>query len=622
MCGITGIYHFDPSREVDPKVLKKMTDSLIHRGPDGEGFYINQNIGLGHRRLSIIDLKTGDQPMFNANKTIVVILNGEIYNYIELREELQSKGHRFYTTSDTEVIIKAYEEWGLSFQNKLNGMWAFALWDDTLKQLLISRDRIGEKPLHYALSDNSLFFGSEIKSIFEVGLAKEPRPDLVELYLVLKNIPAPFTFFKNIKKLLPGHYIIAGRNGIRENKYWEFPIFDENDTYRDEAFILNEFERLLQDSVKIRMRSDVPFGAFLSGGLDSSSIVYLMSGISPHPVKTFTIGYDQSAFDESQLARVVAAKFQTEHFTGFVEPEKFDQILAHNAFHFDEPFGDSSAIPTGYVSKFAAEKVKMVLTGDGGDEVLSGYPSYQGIKLDDQYRKISKPIRQLTKVVLGAMLKIAQGKIRYKLNRVANFIDSADHGFLHRNILKRAKPDLKLIKKLTNHIQDKISIEDYFSDVMVKCPFKDDFYKLMYLNFIHDLPNDYLVKVDRMSMAYSLETRVPFLDYRLIEFMTRVDKNIKMKGYERKSVLRNTIGKRLPPILLKSSKKGFMVPVREWFKEPDFNSRCGQFLGITDILDYASVQKIFDDNYQGKEDNGNLIWSLLTLKEVLVKSRE
>jgi asparagine synthase (glutamine-hydrolysing) len=620
MCGIAGIYNFDPSREADLSVLRKMTDSMVHRGPDGEGFYINGNVGIGHRRLSIIDLDTGDQPMFNEDKTIAVVLNGEIYNYIELREELRAKGHRFLTSSDTEVIIKAYEEWGLAFQNRLNGMWAFALWDDKLKQLLISRDRIGEKPLHYALWNNSLFFGSEIKSVFQAGLPAEPRLDLIEIYLVLKNIPAPFTFFKNINKLLPGHYIIAGPNGVREEKYWEFPSFNENEPLRDEKFVLEEFARLFQDSVKIRMRSDVPFGAFLSGGLDSSAIVALMAGISPHPVKTFTIGYEQAAFDESGLARLVAEKFHTDHHTGFVEQEKFDQILAHNIHHFDEPFGDSSAIPTGYVSGFAAKKVKMVLTGDGGDEVLSGYNSYQGIKMTGQYLKIPRPLRQLAPVLVNSMLKISHGTARYKLNRIASFIDSADKGFVEKNILKRAKPGIGQYKDLTKNIRGTIPIEDYLSDLMLHCPFKDDFYKLMYLNFIHDLPNDYLVKVDRMSMAHSLETRVPFLDYRLIEFMARVDKNIKMIGYERKSVLRNSVGKMLPPELLKSPKKGFTVPVREWFKEPDFNSRSEQFAIIKDVLDLAAVKKIFDDNYQGKDDNGNLIWSLLTLKEVLVNA--
>jgi asparagine synthase (glutamine-hydrolysing) len=343
-----------------------------------------------------------------------------------------------------------------------------------------------------------------------------------------------------------------------------------------------------------------------------------MSEISPYPVKSFTIGYEHAAFNESHLAELVAGKFHTEHVTGSFHPDAFDEILQHNVFHFDEPFGDSSAIPTGYVSRFAAEKVKMVLTGDGGDEVLSGYPSYKGVKMTGRYLKLPGPVRKAAPAVINALSKLATGGIRYKLNRFANFAETTAFDFNTRNILKKAKPGLPLIRSLTANVPGIIKIEDYMAEIMGPCTFKDDFYRLMYLNFVHDLPNDYLVKVDRMSMAYSLETRVPFLDYRLVEFMAAVDKNIKMKGYERKSVLRNSVGKKLPGALLKSSKKGFMVPVREWFREPDFNSRSKAFSDIGDILDLSAVQQIFNDNYKGKEDNGNLIWTLITLREVIL----
>ena len=464
------------------------------------------------------------------------------------------------------------------------------------------------------------FCGLRMSIFFQAGLPKELQLELLEIYLVLKNIPAPYTFFKNVYKILPGHFLLAGENGIHVDPYWQFPEIDEDNPSRDEVHVLSEFESLLRDSVKIRMRSDVPFGAFLSGGLDSSSVVALMSDISAMPVKTFTIGYHQKDFDESPMARIVADRFGTEHYTGFVEPEKFDQILDHNVFHFDEPFGDSSAIPTGYVSRFAAEKVKMVLTGDGGDEVLSGYPSYQGLKFIERYLRIAKPVRLLTPFVINLMLKLSFGNIRYTLNRLNNFVESAEEDFNHRMIIKRAKPDLTQIKMLTKHLKGIIPIEDYITDRMNCCGYKDDFYRMMYLNFMHDLPNDYLVKVDRMSMAYSLETRVPFLDHRLVEFMVKVDKNIKMKGYDRKSVLKESVGKMLPPSLLLYPKRGFLVPIREWFKDQEFQSRSLEFSAIEGILDFASVKKIFKDNYEGREDNGNLIWSLLVLKKVIQKS--
>ena len=394
MCGITGILHFDPRRKVQHSTLKKMTDIIRHRGPDGEGFYIKNNIGFGHRRLSIIDLDTGEQPMFNDDASLALVFNGEIYNYIELRDELKNYGYHFKTNSDTEVIIKAYEQWGFECQNKFNGMWAFALWDDRKKMLFLSRDRIGEKPLHYSLYDNSFIFGSEIKTLFQYGIPRVPRLELIEIYLSLTNIPAPDTFYKNIYKLMPGHFITVQNGHVKEKVYWELPQIDEHNMLTDKNRIYEQFETLLTDSIKIRMRSDVPYGAFLSGGLDSSSIVALMSDISSKPVHTFTIGFEQQEFDESFLAKEVSNKFNTIHERGTVVPDNFYDALKRIAFHYDEPFGDSSAIPTGYVSEFASQKVKMVLTGDGGDEVLSGYPSYQGVIFNNYYKKISPIVRK------------------------------------------------------------------------------------------------------------------------------------------------------------------------------------------------------------------------------------
>ena len=375
MCGIAGIFHFDPSRSVNESVLKKMTTTLSHRGPDGEGFYCKNNIGLGHRRLAIIDLTTGDQPIFNEDKSIAIIFNGEIYNYVELRDELRKLGCSFRTNSDTEVIIRAYETWGTDCQNKLNGMWAFALWDEKKNQLFISRDRIGEKPLYYSTHDNTFVFGSEIKSVLAYGCPRIPNLELTELYLTLGYVPAPYTFYKNISKLQAGHYLIVSQNSVQEKKYWDMPEIDEDNMISDKKQVYEQFENLLRDSVRIRMRSDVPYGAFLSGGLDSAGIVALMSEISKEPVRTFTIGFKEKMFDERKLAAEVAQKFKTDHHEYMIEHAAFDNALKNVMYHFDEPFGDSSALPTGQVSKIAVQKVKMVLTGDGGDEVLSGYNS-------------------------------------------------------------------------------------------------------------------------------------------------------------------------------------------------------------------------------------------------------
>ena len=612
MCGITGVFYFDKERKVDLSKLKRMTKKLFHRGPDGEGYFCKKNIGLGHRRLSIIDLNTGDQPMFNDDKTITLVYNGEIYNYVEIRNELISKGHKFRSKSDTEVIIRSYEEWGIECQNKFNGMWAFALWDEKKQQLFLSRDRIGQKPLNFGINDNSIVFSSEIKSIFSFGFPKIIRPELIELYLVLTNIPSPDTFYKNIYKLKPGHYLIANQDGFKQYKYWDLPFCTEREMIKDKKYIYKKFEDLFSDSIKLRMRSDVSFGAFLSGGLDSSSIVSQMSNFSSSPIQTFTIGFPEKHFDESELANLVSEKFKTEHHKGTVNPQSLKDSIKLCVNHFDEPFGDSSSIPTFQVSKFASQKVKMVLTGDGGDEVLSGYNTYLGFKLNDLYLKIPGIFRNCIFQVLNSSSTIFKGSKRYKLNQILDFINSSSLDFNKKITSKIAFTSLDRIKKLTSQIKELYTIEDYTSTVMSECRFEDDFYKLMYLNFKHNLPDDYLVKVDRMSMSNSIETRAPFLDYRLIEFMVGVHKNVKMQGYERKSILRKTFANKLPRKLFNSPKKGFTIPLREWFKD-DLNQNHLNLNNLKKICDPKILDDVKLENYSGEKDNGNFLWSLIML---------
>ena len=617
MCGIAGVYHFDRNRPVSKEKLKQMTDIIKYRGPDGDGYFIENNVGLGHRRLSVIDLNTGDQPMYSDDGNKVLTFNGEIYNYIELREELSMKGYVFKTNSDTEVVIKSYEEWGFDCQNKFNGMWAFALWDKLKKELFLSRDRIGEKPLHYSVYENSLIFGSEMKSLFVYGVPKVPDYSLLELYLVFTNIPEPFSFYKNIKKLRAGHYILVKDGNVKEYKYWDLPEIDESNMITNKQLVYEQFNFLLKDAVKIRMRSDVPFGAFLSGGLDSSSIVSVMSENSNYPINTFTIGFPEKAFDESKLAEKVAKKFNTNHNLGTVHSEDFNEILNKAAFHYDEPFGDSSAIPTGYVSKFAAAKVKMVLTGDGGDEALSGYNSYLGLKIAGMINRAPDFLKSSCLQMNTLASQLFKGNIRYKLNKVDDVIRTANLSFNDRIAKKTIYADFNHIKALTSKVSSNvISIEDYLSDFMNKTNYKDSFYKLMYYNYKHSLPNDYLVKVDRMSMAHSLETRVPFLDYRLIEFMATVDKNIKLQGFEKKSVLRKTIGKTLPDAILNAPKKGFGIPLVDWFKDDSFKNQIDVNLGsASKLLSKKIINKIVEENRSGKRDNGNFLWTLMMLNK-------
>lgn len=620
MCGISGIFHFDPSRVADQSLLKKMTDTLSHRGPDGEGYYCKNNIGLGHRRLTIIDLSTGDQPKFNEDKSIALVFNGEIYNYVELKDELRKLGCNFHTSSDTEVIIRAYETWGIDCQNKFNGMWAFALWDEKKKWLFISRDRIGEKPLFYATHDNTFLFGSEIKSILAYGCPKVPNLELTELYLSLGYIPAPHTFYKNISKLQAGHYLIVSQNSVQtgrtpleEKKYWDMPEIDEENMITDKGLVHETFEALLKDSVRIRMRSDVPFGAFLSGGLDSAGIVALMSEISKEPVKTFTIGSQEKMFDERKLAAQVAEKFRTEHSEYMIEQDGFDAAIQKVMYHFDEPFGDSSALPTGKVSEIAAQKVKMVLTGDGGDEVLSGYNSNRMEKFAEQYHRVPSFIRGSMPGLVNSAAHVFKGDNRYKLKQISKALEFSNKTFLDR-LMAKSWCSPRLINELIPRSSNQVKLSDFLSGFFSKYPVKHPFYQLMLFQFKILLPDDFLAKVDRMSMAASLETRVPFLDHRLVEFMAKVHRDVKMEGYERKSVLRNTIGKRLPPALLRAPKRGFSIPLREWFKDKAFEPRLRSLYGSDFGLDPKAIRKITEDNNSGKADHGNLIWMLFVLK--------
>lgn len=615
MCGITGYFHYNTARNTDPLLIKIMADTLGHRGPDGEGFFISNNLALGHRRLSIIDLQTGDQPMFSADGKIVITYNGEIYNYIELRNELKKDGVMFSTTSDTEVIIQSYIRWGTDCLSRFNGCWSFALWDENKQQLFLSRDRLGEKPLFYAEYDNTFIFGSEIKSLLAYGIPKTPAIEYTELYLSLGYIPAPFTYYKNITKLLPGHSLIVNNSGCKVFKYWDLPTFDESEMITNKIAVYDEFDRLLKDSVTMRMRSDVPYGAFLSGGLDSSSVVALMSELSSYPIETFTVGFEDRTFDERHLAGKVASAFHTNHHTKVIDQDSFERALHTITQHYDEPYGDSSAIAVGNIADFAGEKVKMVLTGDGGDEVLSGYNSYLGVKYTALYRKIPVAIRKQIPPVTNKVASLFSGDVRYKLNRISRVCKTGNMDFMQRMIEKMAWTEIQDVKKIVSELPgNQVTVEDYFSDLLKQCHFTDEFYRLMFLNLKLSLPDDMLTKVDRMTMAHSLEARIPFLDHRLVEFMYKVHKRVKLPGSERKSILRNTVAKRLPEALLKSSKQGFVVPVREWFKDPAFSVKLTGLVNNSIGLDRQAIEKVISDNKNGLTDNGNFIWMLFVLQ--------
>jgi asparagine synthase (glutamine-hydrolysing) len=615
MCGIAGILHQDHNRRVDRDTLRRMTRALSHRGPDGEGYYEDGNIGLGHRRLAIIDLATGSQPMYSRDRDVVVVFNGEIYNYVELREELIQLGHEFVTTSDTEVIIAAYKQWGFDCQQKFNGMWALALWDVTQRQLLLSRDRMGEKPLHYSVKDGTLTFGSEIKSLLAFSSDYKPATELLHIYLSLGYVPAPYTLYSGISRLLPGHYLVVRDGVVEDRTYWDLPLITETDMRKDSERIYKEFEEYFLDSVKLRMRSDVPFGAFLSGGLDSASVVAGMSAQSSLPVETFTIGFAQRGFDERHLAREVAKHFGTNHHENMAAPEMFDEALEKVLLHFDEPFGDASAIPVGLVSGVARQHVTMALTGDGGDEVLSGYTSYVTEKITERYRAVPRALRSAVYLSTTLSARIAHGKMRYRLNSGERFLNLAERSFDQRAIAKMSTLGPESIRKLIPDGVRQLDFAEYFSQKLATCPFSDAFYKQMYFHLKVSLPDDMLAKVDRMSMSHSLETRLPFLDHRLVELTYQVHKDVKMPGLRRKDILRRTIGRRLPPSLLKAPKMPFSVPLRDWFKQDDFHARLRALERQDFGLNSAIIRDIVDANRSGQKDYGDFIWRLFVLKQ-------
>ncbi len=580
-----------------------MSDVLRHRGPDSEGFYFNQQVGLGMRRLKVIDLTTGSQPIFNEDKTLVVVLNGEIYNYLELRKLLRDNGHRFYTQSDTEVLVHLYEDYGENFLSFLNGMFAVALWDDKQKKLILARDRIGEKPLHYMITNQSISFSSEIKSfLIDKHFMRKLDSEALYHYFSFNAIPAPHTIFEGVKKLYPGHYLVYQFGNFKIVKYWDFEY--DPQYHWTEEYISEQLQEILTRSVQQRVRSDVPFGAFLSGGIDSSVVVGLMSSILEEPVKTFSIGFEEDRYNELGYARLVAKKFSTDHHEVIVRPSAID-ILDKLIWHFDEPFAGPSAIPTYFVSELARKYVTVVLTGDGGDEVFLGYDRYIRMLKRRKFSALPEKIKYFLARMIGDKLPHgAYGKIflqALSLDDIHYFTvglsENQKKSLFSADFLKTLD-GLDSFKIIESHVLND-SVE-YLS-------------KFNYFDFKSYLPNDVLVKVDRMAMANSLETRCLFLDHEIIEFGAKIPVELKLKGLSTKYILKKSMRKFLPEPIMDRGKWGFALPVDVWFRNElrDLIIEEVEKVKHSGIFNYNYLSMILKEHLSGRRNHQRLLWAFL-----------
>ena len=610
MCGIAGFADLDGMEDAraagDERLLRHMCAVIRHRGPDDEGVLVEKGVGLGMRRLSIIDLATGHQPIRNEDASVWVVFNGEIYNFRELRRDLTRRGHRFYTSADTEVIVHGYDEWGEGVFSRLHGMFGIALWDRRTATLLLARDRVGIKPLYYAETGGRLLFGSELKSLLATGeIDREIDAAALEHYLAFLYTPPDQSILRGVRKLPPGH-LLRWRDGrARVHAYWRPPV-DEKPI--DEGDAADALLQHLRDAVRSHLVSDVPLGAFLSGGIDSSLVVGLMAEATDRPVQTFSIGFDEPAYDELEAARTVARHFGTDHHEFVVRPDALaiaDRIVAH----FDEPFGDSSAIPTWYVSELARRHVTVVLSGDGGDELFGGYDRYLPHPLVAGFDRLSVPgARQLAGAIgrrlpRGAtgrrfLQHVAQPEVERYVDAVSFFGSDDRSALLLPGMRAEGAP----------------SPERRLAALFARTAHLPLGSRMMHADLVTYLPEDVLTKVDRMSMAHSIESRVPLLDHRLVEFALSLPLALKIQDGVRKRLLKEVGRRLLPEAILTRRKQGFAVPLTVW-------CRGGLRDAFSDVLRSArlrqrgyfeprEIDRLLDEHLTGRRDHELRLWQL------------
>jgi asparagine synthase (glutamine-hydrolysing) len=627
MCGIVGIFDLKTQREIDQQVLARMNQAQFHRGPDEGGLHSEPGVGLGHRRLSIIDLSSGHQPLFNEDGSVVVVFNGEIYNYVDLMPELQQLGHVFRTHCDTEVIVHAWEEWGEACVERFRGMFAFALWDRNKETLFLARDRLGIKPLYYGtLPDGTFLFGSELKALLAYpDFPREVDNCAVEEYFAYGYVPEPRTIFNAASKLPPAHTLTLKRGQAvpLPREYWDVPFTPHGPISMQEA--QEELIARLREAVRIRLVAEVPLGAFLSGGVDSSAIVAMMAGLMNEPVNTCSISFGDPAFNEAAFAQQVADRYHTRHYVEQVESDDYD-LIDRLAELYDEPFADSSAIPTYRVCELAKKRVTVALSGDGGDENLAGYRRYRYHMYEERMRAmlplgIRKPLFDL----LGTIYPKADWApkvFRAKSTFEALARDPIE-GYFHSVSVMGDKLRDKLFSNAF-----KLRLQGHRAvDVMrrhaARAPTDDPLSRVQYLDIKTYLAGDILTKVDRASMAHALEVRVPILDHKLVEWISGLPASCKLHGQEGKYIFKKALEPYLPDDILYRPKMGFSVPLASWFRGPlrqrVRDAVLGETLAATGIFDTAFLREMVDQHQSGLRDYSASLWTILMFEAFLRK---
>ncbi len=622
MCGICGYIHLDQTKRVSEGLLKEMAGTLVHRGPDDMGVFADGHVGLGHRRLSIIDLQTGHQPMFNEDGTVVIVYNGEVYNFPDLREELEEKGHKFITRSDTEVIIHAYEEYGEDCLDRFNGMFSFALWDKREKRLFLARDRFGQKPLYYGIFNNQFVFGSELKALVKhPDVKKEVDVCSVIKYLAYDYIPAPSSIFKNIYKLKAGHHLTLKNGTLKTKQNWDYRFKHEGrfDLNKAESHLLE----LFKDAVKRRLISDVPLGVFLSGGIDSSMVVAMMAELmSPKEIKTFTIGFKEKPYDESTSAELVARHFGTDHHQQVLAPDDMLDVLPDIVDNLDEPFADSSIVPTYLVSKFARRHVKVALGGDGGDELFAGYRIFLPHKFETYYDRIPDFLKNLALKPLPYLLHLMRPSgdnmsldiLKDKYRRFSKgmvFREPLRHQVWMSNFPPDEQEKLFSSKGLD---LDPLKVYSPTVDYYKNVESENELESFMYIHIKTYLTDDILAKVDKASMANSLEVRAPFLDVNFSEFAGTIPSSYKLHNLKTKWILKKSFMDKLPLETLRKPKHGFAVPIGRWFKRDLKGMLLDAFkkdkIRREGIFDPDRIEVVLKNYQSDRGYSDKAIWSL------------